>query len=164
MRPGLFVLSLLLLTTAASADMVEIKGEGIFNGTIESEDKDQVTFREAGGKLRTLARKDILFMERQTDSPVPQKVIQKASDALKKIVPAKAPAKRPTAPAKKKASSSPSSAGGGGDSTGALSAIARAQRAVNENNARVEKNLRDGDAISEAKEKTDAHKGKFGSL
>ena len=160
MRPGLFVLSLLLLATAASADMVEIKGEGIFNGTIESEDKDQVTFREANGKLRTLARKDVLFMERQTDSPAPQKAVLKANEALKKIV----PVKKKSPPVKKKKSSGSSSAKGSGDSTGALRAIAQAQRAVNENNARVEKNLRDGDAIAEAKEKKDAHKGKFGSL
>jgi len=162
MRPLLLALSVFFIGSTAYADMIEIKGEGFYNGTIESEDKDQVTFVDATGKARTLARKDILFMERQTEAPPEQKAVIKAGQALKKIVAQKAPAKAPSAPAKKKPAPAKKKESAGGDATGALRAIAQAERAVAANQARMEKALREGDATAE--EKKDPRKGHFSSL
>ena len=170
MKPLLLAFSALFICSTASADMVEIKGEGFFNGTIESEDKDQVTFKDAGGKVRTLAKSDVLFMERQAEASAEKKAAIKAGQALKKIAAEKAAVKGPSAPANKKPAAakkkepagSSSRASSGGDATGAIRAMARAQRAVAANQARMEKALREGDSLAE--EKKDRGKGRFSSL
>ncbi len=164
MRQTFFFIAAFFICTTASADMVEIKGEGFFNGTIESEDKDQVTFKDADGKVRTLARKDILFMERQTETPPAQKALLKAGQAIKKIAPDKSAATSPTAPAKIKVApvQKKESSSGGADATGALRVMSKARESIRESNARVEQALREGN--SEAEVKKDPKKGHFASL
>lgn len=127
--------------------MIEIRGEGFYNGTIESEDKDQVTFQDADGRVRTLAKKDILFMERQAEASPAQKTIQRVTQTPKKVTPVK---------------SSAASSSGGGATTGGLSAIAKAKESIRESNARVEQALREGD--SERAAKKDSGKGYFSTL
>ena len=163
MRRILLPLALFFICVNASADMVEIKGEGFYNGTIESEDQDQVTFKDASGKVRAVAKKDITFLERQTEAPPEKKALLKAGQVLKKTVAEKTPVtKSPSSAVKKKATPANKKESTGGDATGALRAIARAQKAVDANNARAEKALREGDSLEEKKK--DPKKGRFSSL
>lgn len=53
----------LFMATAAQADMVEVKGKGILNGEVLSQDDKQMQFKDAKGKTHVFAKKDVLFVE-----------------------------------------------------------------------------------------------------
>ena len=64
-RPLFFLAFFVLIPAVVHADMVEVKDLGIMNGTIVSEDKDQMKFKDAKGKMHTFKMKDVTFQEKE---------------------------------------------------------------------------------------------------
>ncbi len=66
----ILVLSLFGPLLPARADMIEIKDRGVLNGKILSQDDKEVRFEDSAKNLFVVPKKDVLFLEIQTDSPV----------------------------------------------------------------------------------------------
>ena len=167
MRRALLVCLMLLTAALAHADMVEIKGEGFINGTIESENETEIVFKGAKGDVRTLSRKDVLFMERQAEMPLSKKLALKTEGVIKRIAPPAAAGKAADPKQKAKSGNSASSGTpGGGVAAEALRAMAKAQSNAVRVQRQAEKALREaeGGYGDETLLKPDARKGKFGSL
>ena len=52
------------------ADMIEIKGKGVMNGKIISQDDSEVRFEDTTKNLFVVPKSDVLFLEAQKDAPV----------------------------------------------------------------------------------------------
>ncbi len=55
------------LSLSARADMIETKGRGVINGKIISQDDKEVRFEDSAKNLFIVPKKDVLFLEAQTD-------------------------------------------------------------------------------------------------
>jgi hypothetical protein len=53
-----------LLSAAYAEDYIEVKGRGLFGGTILSENSNEVKFKNNDGKTETFARSEVLLLER----------------------------------------------------------------------------------------------------
>jgi len=74
------VLSWVISALPARADMIEIKGRGVLNGKILSQDDKEVHFEDSAKNLFVVPKADVLFLEAQTDAPVTaQKAFKKGS-------------------------------------------------------------------------------------
>ena len=62
-RIGVPVLAALSLTASANADMIEVKGRGILNGKVVSQDASTVRFQGADGQTQTFAAKDTQIID-----------------------------------------------------------------------------------------------------
>ncbi len=70
---GTFVIFGFLVAVPAQADMVEIKGQGIKNGTIVSQDGKETVIKDAYGNVTRIANKDVLYiMHEDSSSETPQ--------------------------------------------------------------------------------------------
>ena len=49
------------------ADIVEVKGEGIMDGKVISEDEKEIQFKDSYGKTRTINKKNVVFMEKEKE-------------------------------------------------------------------------------------------------
>lgn len=72
---SLRVVAILVLSTfgpllPAQADMIEIKDRGVLNGKILSQDDKEVRFEDSTKNLFVIPKKDVLFLEVQTDRPL----------------------------------------------------------------------------------------------
>jgi hypothetical protein len=63
------MLALGLLSTAAHADMIEIKGKGVLNGKVVSQDASEVRFEDTRKNQFVVPRGDVLFLELQKEAP-----------------------------------------------------------------------------------------------
>lgn len=64
-RRSVFFLAGILVAGPVHADMIELKDEGILNGTVLSRNEQETKFKDGKGKVRVIANKNILFMERE---------------------------------------------------------------------------------------------------
>jgi len=65
--PRVIFLALLcswLAVGAASADIIEVRGKGVIDGKILSEDSASIEFKDAWGEVSTYSKKDVLLVER----------------------------------------------------------------------------------------------------
>ena len=82
-RMVLFIACAFFFQTAARADMIEVKKEGIFNGKVVSRDDRQVQLKDAKGTMHRFDKNDVLFLEtseEQAPRPFWDKVKQTAAE------------------------------------------------------------------------------------
>ena len=66
---AVFVLAWAASILPARADMIEIKGRGVLNGKILSQDDNEVRFEDTAKNLFVVPKADVLFLEAQMDAP-----------------------------------------------------------------------------------------------
>ena len=100
MKKGIvgLMLGMVLVCPAAQADIVEIRGKGIMNGKIVSQDAKQMTFKDASSGLSaTYAKKDVLYSEVEKEVSTTEQIKKSAEAVLKAAAePEKKPAPVPT--------------------------------------------------------------------
>ena len=72
----ILVLTWVVSALPARADMIEIKGRGVLNGKIVSQNDKEVHFEDSAKNVFVVPKGDVLFLEAQTDTPV---IARKAS-------------------------------------------------------------------------------------
>lgn len=82
MRFFLVFLVALSVAAQARADIIEVRGKGMMDGEIISEDEETIRFKDNWDGVTTYPKKDVLYMERTEKQPV-QKAAPKKKDEKK---------------------------------------------------------------------------------
>ena len=80
---GIYFLLLAFWQAVACADMIEVKKDGIMNGKVVSENKEELQFKDAKGNTRTYKKEDVLYLEKEEEKPLAEKIKQQATQALR---------------------------------------------------------------------------------
>ena len=88
-----FLGAALLVSSAAQAEMIEIKNKGFVNGTVLSEDEKYVEFKGTDGLPQKILKSDITFREKEVPvAPIKKPLFELPKAPPKKIATKKEPA------------------------------------------------------------------------
>ena len=190
MRPGLLA-AVLLVSTSAYADIIEIRGKGFLNGHIVSQDDRQVTFKDSKNNVHVVPRADVSFLEHEEDKPKPLTWTQNLAAMFRKFKAGLAPKVAPPLQSRPRIASDAGRRTGGGAEAGSaepasgisattamgqseaamqmVGLAGQAQAHLQVQQARLQKALGDPYGINTAtgsagEQVYDARKGRFGTL